>query len=111
MKSFWKTNRNNEEANEKSNVLIEKYDYISKNDSPDFMIQIEIFNKLADETNQDKIFKLSKEVNHVNLGFEYKEKKSGGKTFNDPTDAISLYENTKEVHIDLEKVRENQKEF
>ena len=39
------------------------------------MIQIEIFNKLADETNQDKIFKLSKEVNHVNLVFEYKEKK------------------------------------
>ena len=39
------------------------------------MIQIEIFNKLAGETNQDKIFKLSKEVNHVNLGFEYKEKK------------------------------------
>ena len=62
-------------ANEKSNALIEKYDYISKNDSPDFMIQIEIFNKLADETNQDKIFKLSKEVNHVNLVFEYKEKK------------------------------------
>ena len=39
------------------------------------MIQIEIFNKLADETNQDKIFKLSKEVNHVNLVFDYKEKK------------------------------------
>ena len=39
------------------------------------MIQIEIFNKLADETNQDKMFKLSKEVNHVNLVFEYKEKK------------------------------------
>ena len=62
-------------ANEKSNALIEKYDYISKNDSPDFMIQIEIFNKLADETNQDKIFKLSKEVNHVNLVFDYKDKK------------------------------------
>ena len=39
------------------------------------MIQIEIFNKLADETNQDKIFKLSKEVNHVNLVFDYKDKK------------------------------------
>ena len=38
------------------------------------MIQIEIFNKLADETNQDKIFKLSKEVNHVNLVFDYKDK-------------------------------------
>ena len=61
-------------ANEKSNALIEKYDYISKNDSPDFMIQIEIFNKLADETNQDKIFKLSKEVNHVDLVFDYKDK-------------------------------------
>ena len=38
------------------------------------MIQIEIFNKLAGETNQDKIFKLSKEVNHVNLVFDYKDK-------------------------------------
>ena len=38
------------------------------------MIQIEIFNKLADETNQDKIFKLSKEVNHVDLVFDYKDK-------------------------------------
>ena len=38
------------------------------------MIQIEVFNKLADETNQDKIFKLSKEVNHVNLVFDYKDK-------------------------------------
>ena len=38
------------------------------------MIQIEIFNKLADETNQDQIFKLSKEVNHVDLVFDYKDK-------------------------------------
>ena len=35
-------------ANEKSNVLIKRYDYIGKNDGQYFMNQIEIFNKLVD---------------------------------------------------------------
>ena len=76
--------------------------------SPDFMNQIEIFNKLVDER-KDEIFKLSKELNYNNSVFNYKDKNERGKTFNDFTDAINLYEKIKKGDIDLEKVRENLK--
>ena len=36
-------------ANEESNGIIKKYDYINKNNNPDFFKQIEIFSKLVDE--------------------------------------------------------------
>ena len=45
-------------ANQKSNAVTKKQDYIGKNDSPDFMNQIETFNKLVDERKYE-IFKLN----------------------------------------------------
>ena len=67
-----------------------------KNDSLDFMKEIKIFNKLADER-KDEIFELSKEVNHDNLVFNYKHKNKNLKTFNDFTDVVNLYEKIKKL--------------
>ena len=71
---------------------------------------IEIFNKLVDKQN-DEIFKLREEINYDNLMFNYDGKNKSGKTFNDFTDVINLWEKMKKGDIDLEKTRKNQEEF
>ena len=76
--------------------LLKKYDYISKNDNPDFLNQKEIFNKLVDER-KEGIFKSSQQANYDNLVLNYKDKNKSGKTFNGYTDATSLYEKIKMI--------------
>ena len=83
-------------TNEKSNTLIKKYEYIGKNTSPDFMNQIEVFKKLVDER-KDEIFSLGRKVNYDNLVFNYKDRNKSGKSFNNFTEAIILFEKIKKV--------------
>ena len=72
------------------------------------MNQIEIIHKLVDEM-KDKILRLDKDFNHDKLVFNYKDKYKSGKTFNDFTDVVNLYEDIKKSDIDLTNVREIKK--
>ena len=72
------------------------------------MNQIEIIHKLVDEM-KDKILRLDKDFNHDKLVFNYKDKNKSGKTFNDFTDVVNLYEDIKKSDIDLTNVREIKK--
>ena len=73
------------------------------------LIQIFLI-KLVNER-KDEIFKLSKQVNYDNLMFNYKDKNKWGKSFNDLTNAINLYEKIKKGDMDLKKVRKNKKDL
>ena len=57
------------------------------------------------------MFKLSEQVNYDNLVLNYQDKNKKGKTFNDFSDVINLYEKVQKSDIDLEKVSENQEQF
>ena len=72
------------------------------------MNQIEIIHKLVDEM-KDKTLRLDKDFNHDKLVFNYKDKNKSGKTFNDFTDAVNLYEDKKKSDMDLANVGEIKK--
>ena len=72
------------------------------------MNQVEIIHKLVDEM-KNKILRLDKHFNHDNLVFNHKDKNERGKTFNDFTDAVNLYENIKKSDMDLANVRKIKK--
>ena len=87
-----------------SNTVFKRFGYDTEKDSPSFLKQKEIFNKLTDEW-CDEILKLRERINYVD---HYKGKNIGVKCFYGFDNAFSFSKKIRDGYITLEKAKENQ---